>query len=68
MKEQKRSRSRRQQPNGEQQLANVVLKRRSDSDGYPLINDWLEFAILSVAMLGVIGGAIALAHLWQQVQ
>jgi hypothetical protein len=44
-----------------------VLKRRSDNDGYPLINDWLEFSIIAVAMLGVIGGAIALAHLWQQV-
>jgi hypothetical protein len=44
-----------------------VLNRRSDHDGYPLINDWLEFAIIAVAMIGVIGGAIALVHLWQQV-
>ena len=38
------------------------------SDAYPLINDWLEFTIIAVAMVGVIGGAIALVHLGQQVQ
>ena len=41
-------------------------KRSSgQSDAFP--NDWLEFTILAVAMVGVIGGIIALVHLAQQV-
>ena len=34
-------------------------------DSFP--NDWIEFAIIAVAMVGVIGGVIALVHLMNQV-
>jgi len=44
-----------------------VLKPRSDELGDSFPNDWLEFSIIAVAMVGVIGAVIALVHLINQV-
>jgi uncharacterized membrane protein len=43
------------------------VQRRSDELGDAFPNDWLEFAIISVALVGVIGGIVALVHLINQV-
>ena len=51
---------RRRAGRGEEQLAKVVLKPRTDELGDSFPNDWLEFAIIAVAAIGVIGGAVAL--------
>jgi len=51
----------------EERLAKVALKPRTDDLGDSFPNDWIEFAIIAVAMVGVIGGVIALVHLMNQV-
>jgi hypothetical protein len=45
----------------------VTVRRRSDDLGDAFPNDWLEFGIIAVALVGVIGGVIALVHLMNQV-
>ena len=57
-----RHRQKSQHLSGEQQLANLVLRPRSDDmDKFP--NDPLETLILIVTSIGVIGGIYALVYL-----
>ena len=48
----------------EERLAKVALKARSDDLGDSFPNDWIEFAIICVAAVGVIGGAVAMFMLF----
>ena len=65
MSQSTRRQKRRQVPEGEHQLANLVLRPRSDMDKFP--NDWFEVAAIGVAVLGVCGGLLALCYLGSQV-
>ena len=57
-----KTKKRRKQISGEQQLASLVLSPRSNGmDKFP--NDPLETLILIVASIGVIGGIYALVYL-----
>lgn len=44
-----------------------MQERRADELGDAFPNDWLEFVIICIAMVGVIGGGIGLYVLSQQV-
>ena len=59
-----RHRQKSQHLSGEQQLANLVLRPRSDDmDKFP--NDPLETAILMIASIGIAGGLISLWYLYE---
>ena len=50
-----------------QRLQDVVQERRSDDLGDSFPNDWIEFAIIAVALVGIVGGIIGLVTLSNQV-
>lgn len=44
-----------------------MQERRSDDLGDSFPNDWIEFAIIAVALVGIVGGIIGLVTLSNQV-